>query len=423
MVLEHTADGRPRREAFAARLRCPRRLAGARDEPVAHRCRCRWRREGPSMSAPDPSRTPGLGFRLDPADELPHTPDASPSWNESVYGNAFDPVHQVGAGSASATASTRRPPRSPSASTSPAAGSAAGSPTRPSPPTKSSAPAASPTGSTRRCGRSLSTTTARSTSSMTRPSSAAPKTPSSRPTSCPAPCTGSRPRSSRFTGANRSPRRSPPPTGATSRSAILTCIRRSRGTSGSAPSTSSSTGRGGATIPGVRATGRTSSPIGSSPPTSATTSASRSTRSKPGRHRSPPRDALFGRGRTLRGRPRPRRDGGLEGRSAQRCVGSLPDGDAAVGAVGARRDDGAAAESTRVRRCDHRIADSRGDCGVHDGWARWVRDVRARGPCSRWAHGGVSVAVRWGDERTAGGDLGRCLLDDGRSGEGGLRAF
>jgi hypothetical protein len=45
------------------------------------------------MSAPD---NPGMGFRLDPSDELPHAPDASPNWNESVYGNAFDPVHKVG---------------------------------------------------------------------------------------------------------------------------------------------------------------------------------------------------------------------------------------------------------------------------------------------------------------------------------------
>ena len=36
------------------------------------------------------------GFRLDASDEYPHAPDASPSWNESVYGNAFDPVKKVG---------------------------------------------------------------------------------------------------------------------------------------------------------------------------------------------------------------------------------------------------------------------------------------------------------------------------------------
>ncbi len=36
------------------------------------------------------------GFRLEHSDESPHTPDSSPSWNESVYGNAFDPVRKVG---------------------------------------------------------------------------------------------------------------------------------------------------------------------------------------------------------------------------------------------------------------------------------------------------------------------------------------
>jgi hypothetical protein len=36
------------------------------------------------------------GFRLDRVDESPHEPDSSPSWNESVYANAFDPVRKVG---------------------------------------------------------------------------------------------------------------------------------------------------------------------------------------------------------------------------------------------------------------------------------------------------------------------------------------
>ncbi len=35
-------------------------------------------------------------FRLDERDEYPHTPDASPNFNESVYINAFDNHHSVG---------------------------------------------------------------------------------------------------------------------------------------------------------------------------------------------------------------------------------------------------------------------------------------------------------------------------------------
>ena len=48
------------------------------------------------MSAAPPDPAGGMGFRLDPSDEHPHPPDASPSWNESVYGNAFDAVRKVG---------------------------------------------------------------------------------------------------------------------------------------------------------------------------------------------------------------------------------------------------------------------------------------------------------------------------------------
>jgi hypothetical protein len=36
------------------------------------------------------------GLRLEPADEHTHVPDASPSFSESVYANAFDPTSRVG---------------------------------------------------------------------------------------------------------------------------------------------------------------------------------------------------------------------------------------------------------------------------------------------------------------------------------------
>ena len=35
-------------------------------------------------------------FRLEPKDELPHAPDASPTFNESFYVNGWDPKARLG---------------------------------------------------------------------------------------------------------------------------------------------------------------------------------------------------------------------------------------------------------------------------------------------------------------------------------------
>ena len=54
-------------------------------------------------------------YVLEPEDEYTHTPDEASNYNESMYLNAFDvrggAGSELGAGSGSATASTRATPR------------------------------------------------------------------------------------------------------------------------------------------------------------------------------------------------------------------------------------------------------------------------------------------------------------------------